>query len=78
MNFAVYTKDGCPYCDKVKQVLELTGSRFVVYNLGEHFEKKEFYGEFGEGSTFPQVVVDGNKLGGCVDTIQFLKEKRVV
>ena len=78
MNFAVYTKDGCPYCDKVKQVLELTGSKFVVYNLGEHFEKKEFYGEFGEGSTFPQVVVDGTKLGGCIDTIQFLKEKRVV
>jgi glutaredoxin len=78
MNFAVYTKDGCPYCDKVKQVLELTGSRFVVYNLGEHFEKKDFYGEFGEGSTFPQVVVDGTKLGGCIDTIQFLKERRVV
>ena len=78
MNFAVYTKDGCPYCDKVKQVLELTGSNFVVYNLGQHFERKEFYGEFGEGSTFPQVVVDGNKLGGCVATIQFLKEKRIV
>ena len=78
MNFAVYTKDGCPYCDKVKQVLELTESKFVVYNLGQHFERKEFYDEFGEGSTFPQVVVDGNKLGGCVDTIQFLKEKRIV
>ena len=78
MNFAVYSKDGCPYCEKVKQVLELTGSKFVVYNLGQHFERKEFYGEFGEGSTFPQVVVDGNKLGGCVDTIQFLKEKRIV
>ena len=78
MNFAVYTKEGCPYCDKVKQVLELTGSRFVVYNLGEHFEKKEFYGEFGQGSTFPQVVVDGNKLGGCVDTIEYLKEQKVI
>ena len=78
MNFAVYTKDGCPYCDKVKQVLELTGSKFVVYNLGEHFEKKEFYGEFGQGSTFPQVVVDGNKLGGCVDTIVYLKEQKVI
>ena len=78
MNFAVYTKDCCPYCDKVKQVLELTGSKFVVYNLGEHFEKKEFYGEFGQGSTFPQVVVDGKKLGVFIDTIQFLKEKRVV
>ena len=78
MNFAVYTKDGCPYCDKVKQVLQLTESKFVVYNLGEHFEKKEFYGEFGQGSTFPQVVVDGNKLGGCVDTIEYLKEQKVI
>tara|TARA_Y100001973_G_scaffold95754_1_gene149599 strand:+ start:380 stop:616 length:237 start_codon:yes stop_codon:yes gene_type:complete len=78
MNFAVYSKNGCPYCDKVKQVLELTGSKFVVYNLDQHFDRKSFYGEFGEGSTFPQVVVDGKKLGGCIDTIQFLKEKRVV
>ena len=78
MNFAVYTKDGCPYCDKVKQVLELTGSKFVVYYLGEHFEKNEFYGEFGQGSTFPQVVCDGNKLGGCVDTIQYLKEQQII
>ena len=78
MNFAVYTKDGCPYCDKIKTVLELTGSKFVVYNLWEQFDKKSFYGEFGEGSTFPQVVVDGKKLGGCVDTIQYLKEHQVI
>ena len=78
MNFAVYTKDGCPYCDKVKQVLELTGSKFVVYNLDQHFNKDAFYEEFGQGSTFPQVVCDGKKLGGCVDTIQYLKEQQII
>jgi len=26
MNFTVFAKDDCPFCDKVKQVLELTGS----------------------------------------------------
>jgi len=78
MNFAVYTKDGCPYCSKIKQVLELTGSKFVVYNLGEHFNRDAFYGEFGEGSTFPQIVCEGNKLGGCVDTIKYLKEHRII
>ncbi len=77
MNFAVYTKEGCPYCDKVKEVLELTGSSFVVYNLDEHFDRDSFYGEFGQGSTFPQVVVDGKKLGGCVDTVKFLKENKI-
>ena len=78
MNFAVYTKEGCPYCEKVKEVIQLTESKFVVYNLDEHFDKDSFYGEFGQGSTFPQVVVDGKKLGGCVDTVQFLKENKIV
>ena len=78
MNFAVYSRDGCPFCDIVKQVLELTGSKFVVYNLGQHFERKEFYEEFGEGSTFPQVVCDGKKLGGSVETIQFLQENKII
>ena len=78
MNFAIFSKDGCPYCEKVKEVLQLTESKFVVYNLDEHFDKDSFYGEFGQGSTFPQVVVDGKKLGGCVDTVQFLKENKIV
>ena len=78
MNFTVYSKENCPYCYKVKKVLELTGSNFVVYNLNEHFTKEEFYAEFGEGSTFPQVVFGDKKLGGCSDTVQFLKEKKIV
>jgi len=77
MNFAVYSKEGCPYCDKIKKVLTLTNLKYVVYNLDEHFDKKSFYGEFGEGATFPQVVVDGKKLGGCVDTIEFLRENKI-
>ena len=44
----------------------------------DSFNRKSFYDEFGEGSTFPQVVVDGEKLGGCVDTIKYLKEHRVI
>jgi glutaredoxin len=78
MNFAVYTKGGCPYCDKVKKVLDLTNQSFVEYTLGVDFDKTQFYSEFGEGSTFPQVICNDKKLGGCVDTIKFLKEQKIV
>jgi glutaredoxin len=78
MNFTVYTKTDCPYCYKVKQVLELTGNKFVEYTLGEDFTKEQFYAEFGEGSTFPQVLCNSEKLGGCTDTVKFLKEKQIV
>lgn len=78
MNFAVYSKPNCPYCYKVKQVLELTGSKHVVYTLDEDFTREEFYSEFGNGSTFPQVIVNDNHLGGCTDTVQYLKEQNLV
>ena len=77
-NFAVYSKEGCSYCDKVQQVLELAGLNFVTYKLDQNFDRDSFYGEFGEGSTFPQVVVDGKKLGGCTATVKYLKEKQLV
>jgi glutaredoxin len=78
MNFTVYSKEDCPYCYKVKQVLELTGSKFVMYNLNEHFTKEEFYAEFGDDSTFPQVLCDNQKLGGSSETIKYLKEQKIV
>ena len=78
MNFTIYSKQDCPYCHKVKTVLELTGNKFVVYTLDEDFSREEFYSEFGEGSTFPQVLCDDKKLGGSVETIKFLKEKQIV
>jgi glutaredoxin len=78
MNFTVYSKENCPYCTKVKQVLELSECKHVVYTLDQDFTKEEFYSEFGEGSTFPQVICGTKKLGGCVDTIKFLKEQQIV
>ena len=78
MNFAVYSKDGCPYCTKVVQVLELAKLNHVIYKLDQNFDRKSFYGEFGNGSTFPQVVMNGRKLGGCMETVKYLKENNMV
>ena len=77
-NFAVYSKDGCPYCSKVVQVLELAELNHVVYKLDRNFDRQSFYGEFGNGSTFPQVVMNGRKLGGCTETVKYLKENNMV
>ena len=78
MNFTVYSRKGCDYCERIKTVLRLTGCTYVVYNLGEDFTREEFIAEFGEGSTFPQVSSDGKKLGGSVETVKFLKEQQRV
>ena len=77
-NFTVYTMDGCPYCEKVQELLREAGQKFVTYKIDKDFTPESFFGEFGKGATFPQVVVDGNKLGGASSTVKYLKEKQIV
>tara|TARA_X000000368_G_scaffold97816_1_gene75259 strand:- start:340 stop:579 length:240 start_codon:yes stop_codon:yes gene_type:complete len=77
-NFTVYTMDGCPYCEKVQELLREAGQKFVTYKIDKDFTPDSFFGEFGKGATFPQVVVDGNKLGGAGETVKYLKENQLV
>ena len=81
--YTVYSKYGCPYCDKVKTILQLAELKHVVYDLGVDYTREEFYVKFGNGSTFPQVVLndgddDSVKLGGCTETVAYLKEQKLI
>ena len=78
MNFTVYSRDGCPYCTKIQEVLQLAELKHVIYKLNRDFDKNSFYEQFGKGSTFPQVVLNGTNLGGCTETVQYLKENNLV
>ena len=78
MKFTVYSKNGCPYCNKVEKVLQLAKLQHVVYKLGTDFDREEFYSKFGEGSTFPRVTMDEEIIGGCSETVKFLREKTIV
>jgi glutaredoxin len=77
MNFTVYSKPGCPYCIKIQTLLDLNEFEYKVYTLDTDFTRDQFYAEFGEGSTFPQVVLNDQTLGGCSDTIKYLQENDI-
>jgi glutaredoxin 3 len=74
MKFTIYSKEGCPYCYRVKTAIELCGHEFEVVNLDEDFTRLEFYTKFGQGSTFPQVITEEKHLGGCTETIRYLRQ----
>tara|TARA_B100000287_G_scaffold4526_1_gene4438 strand:- start:331 stop:579 length:249 start_codon:yes stop_codon:yes gene_type:complete len=78
MNFTVYSREGCPYCTKIQEVLELAELKHVIYKLNRDFDRESFYEQFGQGSTFPQVVLNGDNLGGCTETVAYLKENKLV
>ena len=78
MNFTVYSREGCPYCTKIQEVLELAELKHVIYKLNRDFDRESFYEQFGQGSTFPQVVLNGDNLGGCTETVAYLKDNKLV
>jgi glutaredoxin 3 len=78
MNITVYSREGCPYCDKIKRVLEQRELPFTFYQLDTDFTRDEFYNEFGVGTTFPQVILDGQKLGGCSDAVKYMTENNII
>ena len=77
--FIVYSMNGCGHCEKVKELMHLTGQQFVVYTLDQHFTLEAFEDEFNT-KTFPQVVVDIKgeneriKIGGAVEVAQYFRE----
>ena len=78
MSFTVYSKDGCPYCTKVEKVLQLAEIKHVIYKLSRDFTREEFYDKFGAGSTFPRVIKDDTLIGGCTETVKYLREQKLV
>ena len=78
MTYTIYSKDGCPFCTKVEQVLQLTEQKHVVLKLGRDYNREEFYSKFGKGSTFLRVLFGEQLIGGCTETVKYLKENNIV
>ena len=76
-NFTVYSKEGCPYCEQITEVLGLSELNYVEYKLNKHFDHESFYEQFGSGATFPQVVLNGENLGGCQDSIRYMQKQNI-
>lgn len=77
--FTIYSKLGCPYCDKIEKVFKMKGFEYTKQMLGEDFGKEEFYEQFGVGSTFPRVLdSSGNLIGGATETVAYLKKEGLV
>ena len=78
MKFTIYTRPGCPYCTKIKQVLGAKGFQYKEAVLGTDFNRDQFYAEFGRASTFPQVLLDSKRLGGCTESVKYLRENKLI
>ena len=73
----IYSRSGCPFCTKLITVVEYEGLPHIVYVLDRDYTREEFYEKFGEGSTFPQLILDGIHLGGCQESIKHMQKEKI-
>ena len=67
MKFTIYTTNWCSYCKAAKRLLTINGFDFEEINLEEKGMSREDLFEQTGGSTVPQILMNGNPIGGFED-----------
>ena len=64
----IYTRQFCGYCSAAKALLEKKGVDFVEHDATGNAElRAEMIGKANGRSTFPQIFINGQHVGGCDD-----------
>lgn len=82
----IYSKPNCPYCVSAKQFLSNKGYRFEELIVGVHVTREELLEAAPNARTVPQIVINGNLIGGYNDLIknwsaikeQYLPEQKLL
>jgi glutaredoxin 3 len=65
----VYTTEPCSYCSRVKMLLSKRGIAYKEINLARDADGRSALAERTGMLSFPQVVVDGELIGGFDQTV---------
>jgi glutaredoxin len=65
--YTIYTKDDCTFCDQAKALLTSKGLPFQAVKLGEGITRDELISLIPTARTMPQVLKDGNLIGGFME-----------
>ena len=78
MKAVLWSRDNCQWFERVRQLFAATKIEYLEYKLDRDFTRPQFYEEFEEGATFPQVQLDNKHIGGCKETLRYLQEKKLI
>jgi glutaredoxin 3 len=67
MKVEIYSKPQCPYCVQAKALAEREGYELTYKMLDEDFNRETLMETFPGARTFPQIIVDGEKIGGFTE-----------
>ena len=70
----IYGKPQCPFCEKAKSLCETRGFKYTYKSLGTDYTREELMEQFPNARTVPQIVINGNKIGGYDQFTQYIDD----
>lgn len=65
----IYTRPGCGYCSRALQVLQSKGADYIQRDAGADPSVRGEMMQRSGGSTFPQIFIGDDHIGGCDDML---------
>ncbi len=63
----IYSRDGCVYCDMAVSLAKKKNMEMVVLKLDRDYEVEDFTARFPYAKTVPQIILNGEHIGGYQD-----------
>ncbi len=70
---AIFTRDGCPFCESAKRMLREAGYDYAEVPLS-HTVRSKVVGAVAKAQTVPQVFVNGELIGGSEQLENWLRK----
>jgi glutaredoxin 3 len=77
MEAIVWSKYHCPYCDQAKALLSRKGIKFEERKIGDGWSKEELLEAIPTARTVPQILLNGELIGGFTELKKYLEEQNV-
>ena len=74
----IYTRPGCGYCSAAKSLLTRKKAAFTEHDVATDSKfRQEMWDRAGAGSTFPQIFIGANHVGGCEELYALDREGKL-
>ena len=70
MKAEIYSKNNCVFCDKAK--IKLQKYKPTIHMLDQDYTREEFFTQFPNAKTFPQIVINNEHIGGYYELKKWL------
>lgn len=67
MTAILWSKYHCPYCEQAKMLLAMNNIKFEERKIGDGWTKEELLEEIPTARTVPQIIINGQLIGGFTE-----------